>query len=238
MYASSITLSGGQFCTNPGILIGITGEGLSRFKEVLAAEIKNINPAPMLHTGISNAYYEKREGVLSGGQVSLLSESSIPARKNEGIPTVTTVSAPVFIANPQLHQEIFGPYSLLVECHDPAEMLEVGRVMEGQLTSTIIATEQELKLSSGLIDEIQAKCGRIIFNGVPTGVEVCLSMQHGGPFPASTDSRFTAVGADGISRFARPVCFQNWSNELLPPELQNENPLQILRTTNNKTGLD
>jgi NADP-dependent aldehyde dehydrogenase len=238
MYAGSITLSCGQFCTNPGILVGINGEGLSKFKEVLAAEIKGINPMPMLHPGIAKAFHQKREEVLSGGQATLLSESSGRAGENEGIPTITTVSASIFIANPRLHQEIFGPYSLLVECNDAAEMLEVARAMEGQLTSTIISTEQELQLNAELLDEILAKCGRVIFNGVPTGVEVCLSMQHGGPFPASTDSRFTAVGADGITRFARPVCFQNWSNELLPPELQNENPLQVLRTTNNKTGLE
>jgi NADP-dependent aldehyde dehydrogenase len=238
MYAGSITLSCGQFCTNPGILVGITGEGLSKFKEVLAAAITEINPQPMLHPGISKAFKEKRDQVLSGNQVSLLAEAFKPAGQYEGIPTVTTVSASNFIDNPLLHQEIFGPYSLLVECNDHGQMLEVARVMEGQLTSTIIATEDELKNNGELVDELQQKCGRIIFNGVPTGVEVCLSMQHGGPFPASTDSRFTAVGADGISRFARPICFQNWSNELLPPELQNDNPLQILRTINNKTGLE
>ena len=238
MYAGSITLSCGQFCTNPGIMVGIRGEGLAVFKAELATEIKKINPQPMLHAGISKSYAEKRKKVLAGDEVKLLAESALEAGENEGIPTVTTVTAATFIRNNELHGEIFGHYSLLVECNDEAEMLEVARVMEGQLTSTIIATEQELVSSGELIDEILAKCGRIIYNGVPTSVEVCLSMQHGGPFPASTDSRFTAVGADAISRFARPVCFQNWRNDQLPVELQNDNKLQILRTINNITGFD
>ena len=100
------------------------------------------------------------------------------------------------------------------------------------------ATENEIKEHSELIDFVKHICGRLILNGVPTGVEVCLSMQHGGPFPATTDSRFTSVGADGIKRFARPICYQNWSNELLPDELKNENPLGMWRTVNDQLRKD
>ena len=112
------------------------------------------------------------------------------------------------------------------------EMTEVVKKLEGQLTATLMATESDIHYNEELVEEIKNICGRFILNGVPTGVEVCLSMQHGGPFPATTDSRFTSVGADGIKRFARPLTYQNWADELLPDELKNANPLEIWRTVN------
>jgi 2,5-dioxopentanoate dehydrogenase len=112
------------------------------------------------------------------------------------------------------------------------EMLEVARHTEGQLTATFMATEEDIRNNEELVETVKNICGRFILNGVPTGVEVCLAMHHGGPFPSTTDPRFTSVGADAIRRFARPVAFQNWSNELLPDELKDENPLGIWRTVN------
>ena len=112
-------------------------------------------------------------------------------------------------------------------------MTEVEKHLEGQLTATLMATDEDILNNNELVEEVKNICGRFILNSVPTGVEVCLSMQHGGPFPATTDSRFTSVGADGIKRFARPVAFQNWSNRLLPDELKNENPLSVWRTIDN-----
>jgi len=114
------------------------------------------------------------------------------------------------------------------------EMIDVAKHLEGQLTSTLMATENDIRSNDELVEAVKNICGRFILNGVPTGVEVCLSMHHGGPFPATTDSRFTSVGADGIKRFARPISFQNWGNGLLPDELKNENPLNIWRTVNNQ----
>jgi NADP-dependent aldehyde dehydrogenase len=114
------------------------------------------------------------------------------------------------------------------------EMIEVAKNLEGQLTSTLMATENDIKDNDELVEAVKNICGRLLLNSVPTGVEVCLSMQHGGPFPASTDARFGSVGADGIKRFARPIAFQNWSNNLLPDELKDENPLGIWRTVNNE----
>ncbi|MEP7236493.1 MAG: aldehyde dehydrogenase (NADP(+)), partial [Ferruginibacter sp.] len=119
-------------------------------------------------------------------------------------------------------------------CKDMNEMIAVAENLEGQLTSTLMATENDIMENDALVEAVKNICGRFILNSVPTGVEVCLSMQHGGPFPASTDGRFTSVGADGIKRFARPIAFQNWSNNLLPEELKNENPLGIWRTLNNE----
>ena len=114
------------------------------------------------------------------------------------------------------------------------EMIEVTNHLEGQLTATLMATVNDINTNEPLVEAVKNICGRFIINSVPTGVEVCLSMQHGGPFPASTDSRFTSVGADGIKRFARPISFQNWNNELLPDELKNDNPLGIWRTVNDE----
>jgi NADP-dependent aldehyde dehydrogenase len=139
------------------------------------------------------------------------------------------VTASNFLSNPILHEEVFGPFSVVVICNDYAEMKRVAEVMEGQLTSTIIATPNDVQANQDIVDVVSSKCGRIIMNGVPTGVEVCLAMQHGGPFPASTDSRFTSVGADAIKRFARPIAFQNFPDQLLPEELKSENPLLINR---------
>lgn len=114
------------------------------------------------------------------------------------------------------------------------EMLSVAHALEGQLTSTLMATDNDIIQNEKLVEAIKNICGRLIMNNVPTGVEVCLSMQHGGPFPATTDSRFTSVGADGIKRFARPIAFQNWTDNLLPDELKNSNPLKIWRTVDNE----
>jgi NADP-dependent aldehyde dehydrogenase len=113
------------------------------------------------------------------------------------------------------------------------EMLQVALHLEGQLTTSLMATDEEVQQYPELVEALQDLCGRFVLNGVPTGVEVALAMHHGGPFPATTDSRFTAVGSDGIKRFARPVCYQNWTDELLPDELKNENPLELWRTINN-----
>ena len=113
-------------------------------------------------------------------------------------------------------------------------MMQVAQHMEGQLTATLLATRNDLRANTDLVERIKDICGRFVLNGVPTGVEVCQAMQHGGPFPATTDSRFTSVGSDGIKRFTRPIAFQNWSNDLLPDALKNENPLGIWRTVNNE----
>ena len=166
--------------------------------------------------------------------VTVVAEAESPADEGCGAAAIATVTAKSFLSNALLHQEVFGPYSLIIRCSDAAEMMEVAKHLEGQLTCTLMATESELAQHSELVSAIQNLCGRLILNGVPTGVEVCLSMQHGGPFPASSDSRFTSVGADGIKRFVRPLSFQNWPDALLPDELKNDNPLGVYRTVNNE----
>src|SRR5665213_2748185 len=237
-YAASITQGVGQFCTNPGLIIGIEGGDLQKFISVLGSEIQNAVPAKMLHPGIAKAFDEKRDKALHQNNVTTVSVSSTLKKENEGTPTIATATGKDFLNNPVLHQEVFGPYSIVIRCEGVDEMVQVAKHLEGQLTSTIIATENDILSNEELVESIKNICGRFILNSVPTGVEVCLSMQHGGPFPATTDSRFTSVGADGIKRFARPLAFQNWEDKLLPDELKNENPLHIWRTVNNQLTKD
>ncbi|MBI5857194.1 MAG: aldehyde dehydrogenase (NADP(+)) [Sphingobacteriales bacterium] len=234
MYAGSITLGVGQFCTKPGLIIGVESGSLQTFIHDLGKAVQQITPAAMLHPGIVKSYKEKKGNALLQEEVHLVAESETTVKENEGLPTIATASGSAFLDNPVLHQEVFGPYSLVIRCKDMNEIIEVAKYLEGQLTCTLMATENDIRQNEMLVEAVKNICGRIILNGVPTGVEVCLSMQHGGPFPATTDSRFTSVGADGIKRFARPIAFQNWPNELLPDELKNENPLGIWRTINNE----
>jgi NADP-dependent aldehyde dehydrogenase len=238
LYASSITLGVGQFCTNPGLIIGIDNDDLKTFIEILGDEIKKVAPGDMLHAGIFKNYVERRANALSQESVETVAASEVEPLFNQATPTLASATAPAFINNPILHQEVFGPYSIVIRCKNIDEMIDVAKHTEGQLTATIMATQNEILEYNELVETVKNICGRFILNGVPTGVEVCLSMQHGGPFPATTDSRFTSVGADGIKRFARPICYQNWPDELLPDELKNKNPLRIWRTVNNELRKD
>jgi len=233
-YAGSITLGVGQFCTNPGLIFGIESDDLQQFIDTLGNEIKAVNPGTMLHPGIAKNYVENRAKALAQQQVKTIAQSDAQPAANQGVPTIASATGEAFLNNPVLHQEVFGPYSLVIRCKDMNELLEVVRHLEGQLTATLMATDSDIVNNDELVEAVKNICGRFIVNGVPTGVEVCLSMHHGGPFPATTDSRFTSVGADGIKRFARPIAYQNWSDSLLPDELKNGNPLGIWRTVNDK----
>jgi len=234
MYAGSITLGVGQFCTNPGLIIGIEGESLQTFITALGNAVTPIAPAKMLHPGIAKAYAEKKTTALAQQDVISVAVAAVQEKENEGAVTIASATGQAFLNNPVLHQEVFGPYSIVIRCSNMQEMIEVVKHLEGQLTATLMATDNDITGNPELVEEVKNICGRFILNNVPTGVEVCLSMQHGGPYPATTDGRFTSVGADGIKRFARPVAFQNWGNALLPDELKNENPLGIWRTVNNE----
>jgi NADP-dependent aldehyde dehydrogenase len=216
------------------LILTIKDENLEIFKEKLSKEINKIAPATMLSHGIQEAYEKGKKEALSQKGITLLGESNIKNTKAEARPTIASVDAKTFMENPKLHEEIFGPYSLLVECEDLKELSLVIDCLEGQLTATVMGEEIEMIKYKKVISSLENRCGRILFNGVPTGVEVCHSMQHGGPFPAATDSRFTSVGTGAIRRFVRPVCFQDCPNSLLPNELKDENPLKILRIVNEK----
>jgi NADP-dependent aldehyde dehydrogenase len=232
-YASSITLGTGQFCTNPGLIIGIKGNDLTNFIVTLANEIVKIEPSCMLHPNIYGAYESNKAKILTQPELSVVANYNADVKENYARQAITTVEGKTFLANTTLHQEVFGPFSMVVQCESIAQMEEIISNLEGQLTGTLIADDEAEKYSN-IISALQNRVGRLIFNGVPTGVEVCPSMVHGGPYPASTDSRFTAVGINSIKRWIRPFCFQDWPNNLLPDELKNENPLGISRTVNGK----
>ncbi len=230
--AASVTLGVGQFCTNPGLIIAIDGEDLDRFTKRLSVIIADSLPGKMLHKGISKAYTEKRETALLQGDVELVAVSTKEALEFEGTPTIASSSGEAFLNNPVLHKEVFGPYSIIIRCSDIHQMQEVAEELEGQLTATLMALETDLVEHHKLVEAVSLICGRMIMNGVPTGVEVTWSMQHGGPFPATTDARYTSVGPDAIKRFCRPLSYQNFPDSLLPEELKEDNPLRIPRIVN------
>ncbi|WP_442590018.1 aldehyde dehydrogenase (NADP(+)) [Pedobacter sp. AW31-3R] len=235
-YAGSITMGAGQFCTNPGLLLGINSAALTRFKQTLVEKIAEISSATMLTPGICKNFQDLSAGMLQEKEVTLLvkSEKQVEGANNQALATVAEVSAKDFLANPKLKEEIFGPWSLLVVADDVAELEEVLEYAGGQLTLSVMAEGAELKNYKSLLDKAEDITGRILLNGVPTGVEVCAAMQHGGPFPATNDSRFTSVGTTAIRRFVRPLSWQNWSPELLPSALQDGNPLNIWRLVDNE----
>jgi len=233
-YAKSITLGTGQFCTNPGLILGIKSDGLSKFIQQLSDEIVNIEPSCMLHPNIIGAYENNKKRAIAQPELSVVSDYGEDVQVNYARQTITTVEGKTFLSNTTLHQEVFGPYSMVVQCENANQLETIISKLEGQLTGTLIAGDYEAQNYVGVISALQNRVGRLIYNGVPTGVEVCPSMTHGGPYPSSTDSRFTAVGIHSIKRWVRPFSYQDWPNELLPDELKNENPLGISRLVNNK----
>lgn len=216
----SLTSSAGQFCTNPGVWFLLkTTHTPTLLAEMEKALGKSPNE-PMLHKGIAKSFSTKRAEVLLSGMVDVLATTETLNDELLSIPTICTTSAKNFIANRLLREEIFGPYALAVLCNNMQELAEALEVMDGQLTGTIRAGAGDETLVPEVVQILERKCGRLVFNGVPTGVTVTEAMHHGGPFPATTDSRFTAVGADAICRFVRPICYQGWPTHLLPPTLQ------------------
>ena len=219
-YAQSITLGTGQFCTNPGLLVAIESEELTNFTEDLGAKTAAIAAQPMLHPNILAAYDKHGSEIINENETALVAQYDGDLPVNYAQAKVVTVSGDAFLNNSKLHQEVFGPFSMVVQCKDQAQMLAVIANLEGQLTGTIIAEEADYSSIASLVQTLQSRVGRIVFNGVPTGVEVSTAMTHGGPYPASTDSRFTAVGNNAIKRWVRPFSFQDFPSELLPSMLR------------------
>jgi NADP-dependent aldehyde dehydrogenase len=230
----SVTIGVGQFCTKPGLVFGIGGASLQEFAKRFADAIAATPPATMLHAGICESYHhgldtmEKVPGVVALG----MSDTDPDKTKTHGEPVVFATDAETFRAHPTLHEEVFGPYTLLIDAPSIGEMIGIARRLEGQLTATIHGTDDDLAHASELMAILERKAGRLIINGFPTGVEVCHAMQHGGPYPATTDARFTSVGTAAIQRFVRPVCYQNFPQTALPPELRDQNPRNIMRLVN------
>jgi len=191
-----------------------------------------LKPFTMLNEGIHKNYISKRETALNTEGVSSIMSNDNTAGTLSAPPTIAKVTYSQFLKNPNLHEEVFGPFTMMVVCKDKSEMIHLAQQLKGQLTSTLLGTEADLKSNTDLIDTIKEKVGRIVFNGLPTGVEVGHAMHHGGPFPASSNGRYTSVGTGAIKRFARPVAWQNCPESLLPDALKTDNPLGIWRHVN------
>jgi NADP-dependent aldehyde dehydrogenase len=219
-YAESITNGTGQFCTNPGLILALDSSSLDGFIELLSKKVEEKEASCMLHPEIKRSFSELKQTILNQEGVEQFTESVNSVKDNYADQTVVKVKGETFLRNNTLHNEVFGPFSMVVSCEDTHQMVEIIEKLEGQLTGTIIAQDNELSEMVAVVSALQYRVGRLIFNGVPTGVEVCPSMNHGGPYPASTDSRFTAVGIHSVQRWIRPVTFQNFPFDLLPTELR------------------
>ena len=216
----AVCMGVGQFCTNPGILV-IRRDTADALLGALAGTITGASPGVMLHAGIAKAYDagSRKLGAVEG--VELVAEApAADSAGSTGSPRLFRVSASTFLANPELREEVFGPSTLAVVCDDDDAIAEVAAAFEGQLTATIHADPDDYGLAQRLMPFIEQRVGRVVFNGVPTGVAVCEAMHHGGPFPASTTPRETSVGTRAIRRFLRPVCYQGVPNALLPEDLR------------------
>ena len=227
----SATLGVGQFCTNPGIVFMKASDESKAFAKDYAEKMTGAPAATMLHIGIRDAYEKGLDAQSGNAAVETLTRHSADAGAgncNVGTAVFTTTGEK-FLANPELADEVFGPATLLVELADCEEGGKIISSLEGQLTATLFGTDEDLADSACLISALENKAGRLLINQYPTGVEVCQSMVHGGPYPATTDGRSTSVGTGAILRFARPVCYQNFPQSLLPEELKDGNPLGIRR---------
>jgi NADP-dependent aldehyde dehydrogenase len=227
----SATLGVGQFCTSPGVVvtIGDAETFLTRFTELMSKTA----PGTMLNRHVVESYSRavKKRSTQSNISVrwSARSASEDPAQGCLAGTAVFETDVRSWVADPDLQDEIFGPATLIVRGEQHNDFLQIAQSLDGNLTATVLGTEDDLVEFSDLIAILEKKVGRILFNNFPTGVEVCESMVHGGLYPATSDSRSTSVGGRAILRFTRPVCYQNFPDSALPPELQDENPLGIWR---------
>ncbi len=229
--AASNLLSAGQFCTNPGIIIS-DKSGADNFQKVFSESIIAAAGDSMLSDSIFNSYQHNIKKVSDFNEVSITGKGIQSEKQNAATPYMFNIPAKTFIEKKELHEEIFGPASLHITAGNKDELMKIAESLAGQLTITIWGTENDILNHADLINYLELKAGRIIINGVPTGVEVTHAMMHGGPYPATTDNKFTSVGTTSIYRFTRPVCYQNFADKFLPDELKNDNAINILRMVN------
>lgn len=229
--AASVTLGVGQFCTNPGLVFYEGQDGMP-FTESLSRNLQASAPGVMLTSNIQQAYQAGVEKLARTNGIQTLTKAQPSPGGHYAAAYLFHSTGDAFLKDHSLEEEVFGPSTLAVTVDGKDELLRVARRLGGHLTATIHATEADLEAYADLIKILELKAGRLIINGYPTGVEVTHAMVHGGPFPATTDSRTTSVGTDAIKRFARPVCYQSFPQSLLPDELKDGNPLQIWRMVN------
>lgn len=233
-YVGSVTLGVGQFCTNPGLSVVQRSPEADAFVQESGQAVAQLAPATMLTKGIYQAYTSGIDKLSKTEGMQVLAQATSADSFANGTPTLLTTTADAILADPAIAEEVFGPSSVIVEADDREQLLAVARGLEGHLTATVFGTDDELADYADLLAILEQKVGRLLINGFPTGVEVSHAMHHGGPYPATTDSRSTSVGTNAIVRFARPVCYQNFPDALLPDELKAANPLGIWRLVDGK----
>lgn len=228
---ASVTLGAGQFCTNPGLVLIEDDEHSKSFAGRLAELMAGSPEFTMLTPGISSSYRDELSSRAHRERVKTLVQHSVSSDRGGCHAGAALFKTDVenYLANPDLGEEVFGPSTLVVTHSDREKLMEAARALEGHLTATVHGTEEDLREFADLLAVLETKVGRIVFNGFPTGVEVCDAMFHGGPYPATSDGRSTSVGTRAIFRFARPVCYQDFPDAALPDELRNDNPLGIWR---------
>jgi 2,5-dioxopentanoate dehydrogenase len=230
--AASVTQGVGQFCTNPGMVLVQQSDEGKVFRDTLSKTISETASGVMLSGGIQNNFQRGLEKLKGTKGVSVASQGKNEGDGYRGIPSLLETSADSFLKNHTMEEEVFGPSTLLITASSREQIIQAAQKLSGHLTATIHGTEKDLEDYRDLIAILEQKVGRLIFNGYPTGVEVCHSMVHGGPYPSTSDSRTTSVGTAAIFRFARPVCYQSFPEATLPDELKTSNPLNIWRLLN------
>jgi len=230
--AASVSLGAGQFCTNPGLTVVVDSEDAASFITQTADVLGNSPAGTTVHASIKDAYEREVDAKLAVADVEQVQRSAATTANDATAvqPLLFKTTAANYRQNSELSAEVFGPCTFAVSCSEKEDLMAFANELEGHLTSTIFGDDEDFEDFAELIAILERKTGRVIINQYPTGVEVCPSMQHGGPYPASTDTRTTSVGTAAIDRFVRPVAYQNFPQSLLPLELQDENPLQIWRT--------
>lgn len=228
-FVASLNLGAGQFCTNPGLVIAVQGPELKAFIEASSVAVSQSSSQIMLTPGIFEAYESSVAALIESGKVSEVARGQKSEGPNRCQTGLYLASAKDFLDSEVLQAEIFGAASLIVKCIDVQELKQVAEHLEGQLTATLQMDDADLDCARSLLPILERKAGRVLVNGWPTGVEVCHAMVHGGPCPATSDSRTTSVGSAAIHRFLRPVCYQNLPDAMRPEALKERNPLGLLR---------
>jgi 2,5-dioxopentanoate dehydrogenase len=233
-FVERMTAGVGQMCLKPGMIIVVEGDGLETLRHALREELEGISSETMLSPGIYENFVHERERTRHGVSSVSLATGRTPAASFEGQPEIFEIDAAAMLNAPSLAGEMFGPAALLVRCCDTEQMLAVGRSLQGQLTVALHMDPDDTELAEQLLPVVEHKTNRILANKFANMVEIGYATVHGGPFPATSDSRFTSVGATAIDRFLRPVCYENFPGALLPAALVDGNPLSLWRLRDGK----
>ncbi len=244
---NSITASNGQMCTCPGLIFAPRGDGCEALLRAISKSMNEATPQTMLNPRVRRTFARRAGDVSAVSGVEVRGGSPLAAHRTaEGAeehrpgepircsPVLLRCTFETFRRNPTLHEEVFGPLAIVVVCDTEQQLLDAAALIQGSLTGTIWAGPTDGDLARRVQTILEQRVGRLIYNGVPTGVEVCSSMVHGGPYPATNQPHTTAVGSQAITRWTRPICYQSTPETLLPPELRNANPLQIRRLVNSE----